>query len=621
MTFKHYVLVLLCATAASAMEHKQLSLQQKYVLQHHYNKQLPQCSLLQEKYDLDQQKQSELSSLSQEDIFSLFEHETQDQTTSVGLISNILHYASPVTWVRATFNTISRVFSSSKKPNVDWSKPFKIEKGQHSYTTEGGGKRYFVIRDDQASDVFDMDSHEKIICHKIETKIISETWNTPRTHYAVCETEKMVIYDILNNKKVVIPFETPQQQVRSSFWQNGDDIRYIAITADQIIIKELLKDKPIIIERKGNKIQQHVYKENIFGVIFDDKKCIFYDIKRDYQPLIELQAQDSISFEIFAGNGDIPFEPVWIDGYCKFFDMNTGKEIFSQPQTAKYCLFGVWNKQQNVYMGRHLHPKECNYLYDITNKKIYALFIEENYIHYSFSGFSPSEKYRQGCILNLKTDDAKFVVYDIEDEGKRVKSIDISLGRTRCRISSNDNAIALSKDKVVEIYDLTTGRGTTKDCDGNHFEFFGRHPRYYAWSLDEKTVLVYDALTTKDYKLDFNENIKTILFDTKYGHLLVHNGARMDIFDVARNTRVTSFELPVTIDRYFFSNDGKWLVIGSKENRKTLLAYDVSNNYKPVSDKPLTFDSDIIRYFFMPDQNELYHVGTLTSDYVFNLKQ
>ena len=69
-----------------------------------------------------------------------------------------------------------------------------------------------------------------------------------------------------------------------------------------------------------------------------------------------------------------------------------------------------------------------------------------------------------------------------------------------------------------------------------------------------------------------------------------------------------------------FSHDGKWLAVVPTDRVDTVMMFDIKNNYKLATDKPLEFEGAVKWFQFDVEQSEAYKVETDSLLYLYSLK-
>jgi WD40 repeat protein len=135
-------------------------------------------------------------------------------------------------------------------------------------------------------------------------------------------------------------------------------------------------------------------------------------------------------------------------------------------------------------------------------------------------------------------------------------------------------------------------------------------------------MFVFDSIKAQHKELKFNNDIdvKKTTFDKKHGHLIVSNGTQLFVYDAARDIRTNVLDLKSAVKGMSFSHDGKWLAVVQEDWPDTVLMYDIKNNYKLATDKPLEFEGAVKWYQFDNHQSEAYKVETDALLYLYSLK-
>lgn len=539
---------------------------------------------------------------------------TAEPAVEVG--SGLLSKLNPVNWVSAAYGYFFSKQTQLDIKKIDWQNPLKIEQAEKIYVVAGGDKRYVTVIDtDNMVDVMDIGSREKVVCYEARSKILSTNWSDDYTWFAVREETKITFFDIKNDNKTSKSIETTAHD-RSYFWQQtADDVRYVIMTDKKIIIEELLTGNPVKLKRKGHVIKFFLRKKHAIAVRYDDNTFVIYDMRKNYQPMVQLKAQEyMVSFPLtFLERFSENYMSSLCDDVLRIFDISLGKEIYSQAETDKNIdsgYFDFLSKTKCFIDGEH----EDN-IHDISTGKVTALKVEDEVPHL----WDMSVDMRYFSYRNLAEEDWR--LYDITRTDSKPIKVFVLDTRNRGLFSINNWFVTPIASNKVELYDCAKNTSSEKPHDGKYFSRLGWYSRYFAWSVDAKTVMIFDTITQKDKELKFEHDIdgSMITSDEKHGHLMVPcSDKKLYVYEIARDMRITTIDLKSNVKRMQFSNDGAWFTVVPHERPDTLMVYDIKKNYAPAIEKPLAFDGEVKGIDFK--YSDVCTVNTDAMVYIYSLK-
>lgn len=493
-------------------------------------------------------------------------------------------------------NLIRYFWNTKSVKNFDWENPYTIEYNHIEHMRFYGGDKNLIEVGDKELRLYEVGARSLVFKTQRTHNTIPSTTDNNSCFYAYCEDEKgfqVDIYDAQENKLFRRFTEKLSDRVRAF---GSDDLRFFATLSDKdgnyieiTPIRSRVQSKKISLS--GSSVEWYGLFENCLVVCYGNEKehrALFYDVKSDYRVLQEISSVSGI--EVIFSLFHIREERIALKvGETLNIYSTKGALLYKAKSLVTHPIidWDTKNFSRFIAVSRRAQDNRVSEFHDIDHGKVIELPHDGEIRLIPYKGFGNTYFYTY--VIDFNNNKSFNVIYNVCD-GTCVKSFDRKIYKPGFT-GKDKNIFFNCNNENFLVYDVDQDR-TLISLEHDGLEMFPRNEHLFAMRVDGKTLYLCNVDTLREQKRTYEDEISSVAFGPEDRHIAIAFTKKIDIFDELVKDPLHTIKTEGSPTNLGYSPDGRWLVVSSYEEPKSLWVYDTLNNYEV---KKLDFKYDLKR--------------------------